>query len=738
MTQERINEIIVILLGALAVLVVISLISYNPRDTGFLSSQAPIEVTNRGGIIGAYIAHTLVFLVGRWGVWLVPILIVIWTINRIWWGEQQKFWIRLLGSLIILVSVACLFSLKGEAQERIAKGGIIGFRYSQLGLEYFGLVGTYVVIITLAILSTLLTTDFLILPLLAGCGRGLRTMWSRLRISELLRPRPQAQPTFPKIKRFGPEVKEEKPREEKTFEEVGRPKAKDVQPKRPIPKPEVPPKKAPATLIEPQVVGDYRLPSLDLLESPPPIEERKIADDLTTNSRVLEETLRDFGVEAKVTEVNQGPVITTYEILPAPGVKVHRITALNDDIALAMKAYSIRIVAPIPGKAAVGIEVPNSYTTLVYLREVLECDEWQSSSSKLTLALGKDIAGFPLVSDLGKMPHLLIAGTTGSGKTVCVNSLITSLLFQLTPDEVKFLMVDPKMVELACFNGLPHLLCPVVTDPNKVAGALGWVVEEMESRYRLFAKVGVRNIDLYNEKLLSKDLRSDEELFKRLPYIIVVIDELADLMAIVRDKIENAITRLAQLSRAVGIHIVLATQRPSVDVVTGVIKANFPSRVSFKVASKVDSRTVLDANGADKLLGRGDMLFMRPGTAKLIRGQGSLVSDKEIEKVVKFVGDQRQPEYNEEVLASQEKKATFRELAKDELYDEALRMALETGQASVSMLQRRMGLGYTRAARIIDMMEQEGVVGPSKGSKPRQILISKDEVEGSTEEESNQ
>ncbi|MEA3305314.1 MAG: DNA translocase FtsK, partial [Candidatus Omnitrophota bacterium] len=475
-----------------------------------------------------------------------------------------------------------------------------------------------------------------------------------------------------------------------------------------------------------KIKGEYKLPSYGLLDSPPPVEDRKIKDDLKTNSEILESTLSDFEIEAKVVKVEQGPVITRYELEPAPGVKISRITNLSDNVALAMKAQSVRIVAPIPGKGTVGIEVPNSASSLVYFKEVMSSEEFRTSSSKLSLALGKDITGKSVVADLADMPHLLIAGTTGSGKTVCVNCLVMSILFSSNPDEVKFLMVDPKMVELAVFNGLPHLLCPVVTDAKKAAASLAWVVSEMDSRYRVLAKVGARNIDIFNEKVqkeTDKWFYDDGTPIKKFPFIIVIIDELADLMVVARDTIENAITRLAQLSRAVGIHMVLATQRPSVNVITGVIKANFPARISFKVASKVDSRTVLDMNGADKLLGNGDMLFIEPSAAKPVRAQGSLITDGEIERIVEHVKAQRKSDYDESILSLQEKKTASKTFEKDELFDEAVKKVLETGQASVSMLQRRLGLGYTRAARLIDAMEDEGIVGPYRGSKPREILV---------------
>ena len=459
------------------------------------------------------------------------------------------------------------------------------------------------------------------------------------------------------------------------------------------------------------------MPSLDLLDDVP-TSRKVIEEDLTGNARILEETLADFAVAARVTNIERGPVITRYELEPAPGVKVQKIVSLGDDIALAMKAQSVRIVAPIPGKSRVGIEVPNTSIGAVYLKDILASPEFQNSPKKLTIALGKDITGKPSVSDLADMPHLLIAGATGSGKTVCVNSLIVSLLYRASPQELKFLMIDPKMVEMAGYNGLPHLLCPVVTDAKKVSTALGWVVNEMEERYRLLAKAGCRNIESYNQK------QQDE----KISYIVIVIDELADLMAVAANQIETAITRLAQLSRAVGIHLILATQRPSVDVITGVIKANFPARISFKVASKVDSRTVLDANGADKLLGKGDMLFMRPGESKLIRAQGALLKDSEIERVVNFIKAQAEPVFDQEILKEQAKAQGpfgMSDREKDELFDQAVRIILETNQASVSILQRKLMLGYTRAARLIDSMEAEGIVGAYQGSKPRKILVEK-------------
>ena len=473
-------------------------------------------------------------------------------------------------------------------------------------------------------------------------------------------------------------------------------------------------------------IKPYELPNVNLLRVP--LLKAAGTDNLEANSRIMELTLAQFGIEVKVVEVEQGPVITRYELLPAPGVKVNSIASLSDDLALALKATSIRLIIPIPGKSAIGVEVPNSVSSTVSLRELIESRDFKSRKNALPLVLGKTTSGASLVSDLATMPHILIAGSTGSGKTVAVNSIIMGLLYHATPDDLKFVMVDPKMVEMACYNKLPHMLAPVVTDSRKAAHTLNWVVSEMENRYRLFAAVGVRNIQAFNGRPMSEEaikavegVESENVIPHKLPYIVVVIDELADLMLVAQDKVESAILRLAQLARATGIHLILATQRPSVDVITGVIKANFPARISFKVASKVDSRTVLDCNGADQLIGKGDMLFLRPGEAKPIRGQAPYVTDDEINAVVKFWTAQGHPDYLSDIISAQDGRPRNGAEEKDELFDEAVAVVLETGQASTSNLQRRMRLGYTRAARIIDQMEAEGLVGPAQGAKPREI-----------------
>lgn len=466
--------------------------------------------------------------------------------------------------------------------------------------------------------------------------------------------------------------------------------------------------------------GNYQLPNLTLLNKSMKVKNPRISKDLADNVKILEDTLDSFGVKIKVTHVTQGPAITRYEAQPAPGVKVSKITNLADDIALSLASTDVRIEAPVPGKSVVGIEVPNKEIAVVHFREVMETPEFQNATSKLTVVLGKDITGTPIVADLTKMPHLLIAGATGSGKSVCVNTLINSILFKARPDEVKFLLVDPKMVELTNYNGIPHLIAPVVTDPKKAAGALKWIVTEMETRYELFAAAGVRDIVRYN--FLRTQEKQEGAL--PLPYVVVIIDELADLMMVAPGDVEDSICRLAQMARAAGIHLLIATQRPSVDVITGLIKANIPSRIAFAVSSQIDSRTILDMNGAEKLLGRGDMLFYPMGASKPIRVQGCFLGDKEVENVVRFLQNQAKPEYQEipNIDLGTNKPS---EDAGDELFHQASLLFIESGNASVSLLQRRLRIGYTRAARLMDLLEEKGVVGGYEGSKPREVLMTK-------------
>ncbi len=704
MNEDRRSEIYGILLFGFAALLFLSLLSFTPEDFSFYTSSPHSSPHNWVGKVGAAVSGVLFFLFG-FSAFLIPAVIFVWAFLKFFGKDQKLLSIRVWGGVMLLLSTSVLLSLftLGTSPARFKAGGLLGLFLSDFLRKYVGqgpqgsrsTAGAAIVAIIVFLISLILTTNISVHSYLLSFSRLLRRGVAALKA------------LF--SKRKGQE------RKSPVREWIISPRIKTEKSEKPTPAPKVIP------IPTPHSVGDYKLPPLDLLASPPPFKDRQIRENLEENSRILEETLREFGIEVKVVAVESGPVITRYELQPAPGVKVNKITALSDDIALVMKAQSIRIIAPIPGKSAVGIEVPNSTMTIVYLKEVLESEAFRRSPSKLTLALGKDTGGTPLVADLADMPHLLIAGTTGSGKTVCINSIIASLLFRASPDELKFLMVDPKMVELALFNNLPHLIAPVVTDPKKVKGALAWVVQEMESRYQLLAKIGVRNIDMYNQRIGQKKELPEGGPFEKLPYLVVVIDELADLMMTVPQEVESAITRLAQLSRAVGIHMVLATQRPSVDVLTGVIKANFPARISFKVASKVDSRTVLDMNGADKLVGKGDMLFLKPGLSKPIRAQAALIQDQELEKIAEFIRAERSPSYHEGILQEQERRMSPG-LAKDELYEDVVKTVLETRHASVSVLQRRFGLGYSRAARLIDMMEEEGIVGPYRGSKPREIL----------------
>ncbi|OAT86685.1 DNA translocase FtsK [Desulfotomaculum copahuensis] len=499
------------------------------------------------------------------------------------------------------------------------------------------------------------------------------------------------------------------------------------------------------TVVPPLPESAWHLPPLTILARPSRPKSARVTKDITENVRVLEETLESFGVRAKVTQVSRGPTITRYEIQPPPGIKVSRIVGLADDIALAMAAPDVRIEAPIPGKAAVGIEVPNREIAMVHLRELLETPEFMEAPSRLTVALGKDIAGNPVLADLARMPHLLIAGATGSGKSVCLNTLIASILFKASPDQVKFLIIDPKMVELATYNGIPHLTAPVVTDPKQAATSLRWAVREMERRYALFAAAGVRDITRYNRSVASGGGVSGQPVSAagthwhapaapaadegvELPLMVIIIDELADLMMVAPADVEDAVCRLAQMARAAGMHLVVATQRPSVDVITGLIKANIPSRISFAVSSQIDSRTILDMAGAEKLLGKGDMLFYPVGAPKPVRVQGAFLSDREVEELVAFLKQQGEPRYEQRFTGEGGREEGSPEL-EDELLPQAVQIFIESGHASISLLQRRLHVGYARAARLIDIMERKGIVGGYEGSKPRAVLMTLDQYE---------
>ncbi len=732
MTREYINEIKGIIVFTLAVILLASMVSFVPDDLSWYTTAPNSPAKNLIKIVGAYAAGSLFFVFGFSAYFLV-IFLFFWSWNK-FSSRDIKFTASKAISFIILFSViSSLFSMLGpqEAFHRFNRGGFVGFSCADFLVNYLGRMGAYLVLTAVGALTFVITGELLVSPLVFKTTSSVKDFLAELRTNVKDRQRAKKESAPPIRLRPAAIVNEKKPEFKISKEDaakvwnakspVDNVTAKDVDTPKPAGpgQPNIkilkPAEKPVVSLPEPKIIGEYHLPSLELLNNPPVVTTNRLQSDLAQGAKILELTLADFNVNARVADIEHGPVITRYELEPAPGVKVQKITSLADDIALAMKAQTVRIVAPIPGKNRVGIEVPNSSSAAVYLKDVLAQSKFSNSGSKLMLALGKDITGSPLIADLAEMPHLLIAGTTGSGKTVCVNAIIMSMLFNATPDELKFLMVDPKMVELSQYNDIPHMLCPAVTDTTKVPAALNWVVGEMESRYQTLSKAGVRNIKGYHAQ------------GNKLPYIVLIIDELADLMQTSAKTVESAITRLAQLSRAVGIHLILATQRPSVDVITGVIKANFPSRISFKVASKVDSRTVLDMNGAENLLGKGDLLFIRPGDAKPIRGQCGYVTDDEVKRVIDFIKPQQQPIYNDKILTTQKAASGTENAMDDELYDEALRLVIEINQASVSILQRRMRLGYTRAARLIDIMEQNGIVGPYCGSKPRDILVNREE-----------
>ncbi|WP_050181396.1 DNA translocase FtsK [Domibacillus robiginosus] len=487
--------------------------------------------------------------------------------------------------------------------------------------------------------------------------------------------------------------------------------------------PETPQEAEPAALSFTEAENkDYKLPPASLLQKPQQADQSNEKKHIQKNAQKLEKTFQSFGVKAKVTQIHLGPAVTKYEVQPDTGVKVSKIVGLTDDLALALAAKDIRMEAPIPGKSAIGIEVPNAEVAMVSFREVIEAKQHEKKESKLLAALGRDITGEAIAAELNKMPHLLVAGATGSGKSVCINGIITSILMRAKPHEVKMMMIDPKMVELNVYNGVPHLLAPVVTDAKKASQALKKVVGEMERRYDLFSHTGTRNIEGYNGHVTKHNNETGEKQ-PHLPYIVVIVDELADLMMVASNDVEDSITRLAQMARAAGIHLIIATQRPSVDVITGVIKANIPSRIAFSVSSATDSRTILDMGGAEKLLGRGDMLFYPSGAVKPIRVQGAFLSDEEVEDIVDFVIAQQKAQYQEEMIPEDIPETAGK--SEDELYDDAVQLVAEMQTASVSMLQRRFRIGYSRAARLIDEMEMRGVIGPYEGSKPRTVLVPK-------------
>ncbi|MCP4653004.1 MAG: DNA translocase FtsK [Candidatus Omnitrophica bacterium] len=712
----------------LSLIIFLSLFSYTPADISFLFQPSPKVLHNFIGLIGAYLGFALFFLFGYASYFLPFYLFFLgWSALGVvrFFGLGKSKLVNFISFLLFLLFLSAFIGIFAKTPSAMFDlSGAAGFFIAGLFIKYLNFYGSLIVVTFLLAITALLLFGLFLVDLFHMTQR----LWTNLQdtIEQWKEEREAAseKPVKSKQKKTLSPIQIKKPQPKQAIKpeiKVYTPSKPDLaKTKRkaalsPLPITQEEAKKKIEALEEPDRVQfdprTYRFPSIDILKIPEHQDAEGTKENIEANIKDLEKALSNYGVEAKVVSVQKGPVVTMYELQPDAGVKIQKISTLHDDIALAMKAASVRIVAPLAGRGTIGVEIPNDKKLLVSMREVLEEDNFQKAESKLSMAIGKDVSGNPVVANLKEMPHLLIAGATGSGKTVCVNSLISSILFKARPDEVKFIMIDPKMVELACYSGIPHLIHPIISDAKKAFVALSWAVEEMERRYKRLAGAGARNIDGYN-----KGRKND-----RMSFIVIVVDELADLMIVARESVETSIQRLAQLSRAVGIHLVLATQRPSVDVITGIIKANFPARIGFKVATKVDSRTVLDIMGAEKLLGKGDLLFLKPGATKLIRAQGAFIDDEDIDNLTTFIREQGAPVY-EKGIETVEKRRKF-DVGSDELFDDAVKVVLSANQASASILQRRLRVGYTRAARLLDLMEQAGIVGQFCGSKAREILV---------------
>jgi DNA segregation ATPase FtsK/SpoIIIE, S-DNA-T family len=842
-------DLIGIVLVSVAVLLLVALISYDPRDVSATGTEVNPDAQNWIGMAGAWGGWLSFFAFGA-AAYLFPILVGCFGLSYLFqvmdYFHRNWHWATLLllcctGWLDLYKDGHMLATFSANVGAPGA-GGYTGLMLNRFVFSHFGTVGATIIFITLYLISLLYLTNFKL-------GEWLRHLWQRRitaadrlaaqekvlqrRARELQKEARKLQEEVTKSG-LGPDMQ---PVPEPTVRDLSIPQARagrlrggsepepvldivgEVIPAREVQaataseilgpdaapaggesrevepagdqaadgedgststspaavtsagveptKRKKPKRPKPIAVAATPIIGNYQLPPLDLLNYPDAtVRPTESKEELMANARLMQTTLAQFDIEVALGDITKGPTITRYELHPAPGVKLERIAGLTNNIAAALKAERIHILAPVPGKSSVGVEVPNLVKTKVIMRDLLESEEWRNSKARIPLALGKDVYGHPIVMDLAEMPHLLIAGSTGSGKSVCINAIIGSLLYRFSPDQLRFVMIDPKVVELQQYNHLPHLVVPVVNDPKKVILALRWVVSEMEKRYQIFARVGVRNIKSFNDRPKNKPLPTlqpelpltakkekieagadgfavevDEEIVvpreddiiipERLSYIVVIIDELADLMLVAPADVEMAIARITQMARAAGIHVIVATQRPSVDVITGVIKANIPARIAFQVAARVDSRTILDAMGADKLLGKGDMLYLPPGSAKLIRAQGVLITDQEINDVVEFISRQGKPSYELEIHKQLSRPVSNLDdesgIDEDEdLVQQCVEVIRSEQKASVSLLQRRLRLGYTRAARIMDELENRGIVGPSKGAEPRDILIDLD------------
>ena len=738
------KEVAGLLWLAAGLFLLLSLASFHSGDPSFNNNLEPAEIHNICGRVGAYLAD-FAFQIFGLPVLLVPVacLLAAWRLLK--FRDLHPRWYKLLAFGGLLVTLAGLIALKVDAvsffgQTVVRGGGVVGHFVAMTLKGWFNTIGAALFLFIGLVVSVITVGRFSLVLFLEGLFGRASDRLERLREARAAR----REFTEPGAKKEKVVIRPPEPRPaEAAAPQIVERKAKGR-------KGQEEPVQEAFEFLRP--ASGYRFPPLSLLDHDGEKAKPVDRDALTMNARLLEKKLKDFGVEGEVTEVKPGPVVTMYEFAPAPGVKVSKIAGLSDDLSMALKAQSIRIVAPIPGRGVVGIEIPNRDRETVYLKEIFAADEFQKTSGRLPLALGKDIFGHTVVGDLARMPHLLVAGATGTGKSVSINAMILSLLYRADPRDVRLIMIDPKMLELSMYESIPHLLLPVVTSPKKAALALNWAVREMERRYRLMADKGVRNIDGYNRKLAKEEeirparpVPDDDPPFDvdeapvtsvsiddtldhgHLPYIVVIVDELADLMMVAGREVEESIARLAQMARAAGIHLILATQRPSVDVITGLIKANLPTRISFRVFSRIDSRTILDSMGAETLLGNGDMLFIPPGSGVLQRVHGAFVSEVEVQRVVDFLKKHGEPDYDRSILTPAPAgggSGDEDEDGYDEKWDEALAIIAETRQASISMLQRRLRLGYNRAARMIEKMEAEGIVGPSDGtSRPREVFL---------------
>lgn len=753
------KELYGIFLFFLIVLTAVSLFSYHVSDpcVGNNFFDIPDHIHNAFGLLGSHLAGFFVFLFGLGAFWIPVVLGLIsaWLLK----GKPANIiWLTLLGSLLLMISTGGLFFLFKNSYAllgtRISSGGVIGITITSFLLKYANIIGSIIILLFFMTIGIIFATGISVISL------GLLLNRKTLSLLNVIKTDFHDGINFFKGKYV--KWQENKAQAEKQIDITPVRVKKDVLIKIPekiskrerFHEPEniFEPAIFEPTICEPAIVEleepdsdfkpdadfidirdkvEFNLPKVSFLDEKKAVERNIDTDLLKEKSHILERKLKDFNVSGEVVEILPGPVITTFEYRPAPGIKISKIAGLSDDLALALSAISIRIVAPIPGRDVVGIEIPNEEREIVNLRELIASKDFARSSSMLTLGLGKDLLGRPMVTKMDSMPHLLIAGATGTGKSVGLNSMIISLLYKGTPDDIKMIMIDPKRIELSVYNDIPHLISPVVTDMKKATNALFWAVREMERRYELLEQAGLRNIVQYNSMVASKKnkkIKNSEteiqEPFEKLPYIVVIVDELADLMMVASKDVEFALTRLAQMARAAGIHLIIATQRPSVDVLTGSIKANFPTRISFQVSSRVDARTIFDGGGSESLLGNGDMLFCPPGAARLVRIQGAYLSEIEIARVTQFLKEQKAPDYIEDItIGGTDEAKEFDESDYDEKYDEAVALVTKTRQASISFVQRRLRIGYNRAARLVEMMEHEGIVGPQIGSKPREILV---------------